>query len=86
MEDQRIMPQTRAQIRSAYECCSPGHGIGNLKDSDYFIWEMSLHFASDVNNKWVEHISSEVCLCCISFSPILLAISEAEHGLSRMTS
>jgi len=88
MEDQRIMPQTRAQIRSVHECCSPGHEIGNLKVRDYFIWEASLHFVSDVNNKWVEHISSEVCPCCISFSncPIFLAIREAEHGLSRMTS
>jgi len=24
-----------------------GHEIGNLKDKDYFIWEMSLHFAGD---------------------------------------
>jgi len=68
MEDQRIVPQTWAQIRSGYECCSPGHEIGNLKDRDYFIWEVSLHFASDVNNKWVEHIASDVCLYRISFS------------------
>jgi len=25
MEVQRIVPQTRAQIRSVYECCSPGN-------------------------------------------------------------
>jgi len=72
----RATPQTRAQIRSVYEYCSLGHEIGNLKDRDYFIWEVSLDVASDVINKWVKHIPSEVCLCRISFSscPTLLVI------------
>ena len=68
------MPQTRAQIRSVYECCSPGHEIENLKDRDYFIWEVSIHFATDVINKWVKYIPLDECVCRISFSncPILL--------------
>ena len=75
-EDKRIVPQTRAQIRSLYECCSPGHETENLRDRGYFIWEV-LHFASDVIKKWVKQIPSEVCLCRISFSncPVLLAIT-----------
>jgi len=50
--------------------CTPvvGHGICNLGDRDYFIWETSIIFSGDMIKKRVKHIPSEVCPCHISFS------------------
>jgi len=43
------------------------HEIRKIKVRDFSMWEMSLHFASDVINKLVNHIPSEVCFSGITF-------------------
>jgi len=57
----------------ARQCCLVAHPCcraWNMKlgDRDYFIWQKSLLFFSDMINKRVKHIPSEVSTCHISFS------------------
>jgi len=64
MEDQSTVPLIRTQIPSIMNVA--GLEIANLEDRHYFIWETSLHCASDMINKQVKHIPAEVCLISAS--------------------
>jgi len=57
-----------------------------LGDRDYFIWETSLLFSSDMINKRVKHIPSEVspAISASAFGRCFWWIEEVEHGFSAV--